>query len=134
MTKLKEDVLVRNFFLYLILPFLLISLLGFRFPYVYVMLAVNETDMCMCSYFENYSDHRYLILNNQSSNEAFMSLSMINLTTTRLWMFACVLAMTVMIYRIRHIQDETLIKKECVVSMILCLIAQTFTNAFYLVG
>ena len=132
MTKLKENVLIRNFVLYLILPTLLVSLVGFRFPYVYVLLAVSETDMCMCSYFQ--SSHSYLILNNQSSNQAYMFLSMINMTTTKLWMLAMVVAMTVMIYRIRHIQDDTLIKKECVVSMLLCLVSQTFMNGFYIMG
>lgn len=53
MKQLREKVLVSKFFAYFVLPAVVLSFLGMYFPYVYAMLAVNESDMCICSYFVN---------------------------------------------------------------------------------
>jgi hypothetical protein len=56
MKQLREKVLVSKFFAYFVLPAVVLSFLGMYFPYVYAMLAVNESDMCICSYFINETD------------------------------------------------------------------------------
>jgi hypothetical protein len=53
MKQLREKVLVSKFFAYFVLPAVVLSFLGMYFPYVYAVLAVNESDMCICSYFLN---------------------------------------------------------------------------------
>ena len=100
MKKLKEGVLVRKFLFYVMLPSLTVTILGFFFPYVYAMLAVNDAEVCICSYFLANAERDFLLLETKKS---FYVLEILNQVTSKCWMLVFVLIMTVMIYRIRHI-------------------------------
>jgi hypothetical protein len=106
MTDLREETLIKKGFLYFILPSLVLGLFGCFEPIFYVMLPVHETDTCLCSFVD--LPNRYALL-----NSSFGDFKVTNIVAFLVfnWFFLVVLLLK--IYRIRHINDETLIKKEC---------------------
>jgi hypothetical protein len=65
MTLLREEVLLRKGLCYFLLPCFLIGLIAFWSPFVYVMIPVHESDMCICSYYWKMycTDKEYFFLN-----------------------------------------------------------------------
>jgi hypothetical protein len=109
MTELREETLIKKGFWYFIFPSFILGILGAFSPWIYVFLPVHETDICLCSFSERKnSDYGFLTahfeLFKQVSIIAFLVFNWIFLTT-----------LLIKIYRIRHIHDETLIKRECAV-------------------
>ena len=113
MQQLREEDLIKRSLLFFLLPMVVIGLLGCRFPYVYAVLPVHETDMCICSFFETmyYDDKSYLLLKTDQSFAVIQTLNIITFLVSN-WLFLVVLLW--MIFKIRHIEDETLIKWESV--------------------
>jgi hypothetical protein len=89
--------------MYFMGPVTLLSLLGCYFPYVYVMLAVNESDICLCSYYLSKSNSNRSFLFFGGDPDDYNNLQLINLYTSRIWICALFAAIFVMVYRIRHI-------------------------------
>lgn len=40
-----------------------------------------------------------------------------NLSTTKIWMFLIIIGLSIMIWQIRHIKDDTLVKTECIIGL-----------------
>lgn len=108
MTELREETLIKKGFWYFILPSIVLGVAGFFVPAVYVFLPVHETDVCLCSFNEK-SD--YIIFS--QTNFGYYKLTSIIAFLAFNWIFLVTLLLK--IYKIRHIHDETLIKKECMV-------------------
>ena len=113
MTNLREETLIKKGFKYFLLPNAVLGALACFFPLVYLLIPVHEADQCLCSYYKSLLDgsrtfwvinaeSNYLVL--RGSNTA--SFILVN------WCFLVVLLY--MIYRIRHIHDDTMIRMECV--------------------
>lgn len=112
MTNLREETLIFKGVFWFLLPSICIGVLGVFFPAVYSIIPVHETDTCLCYFFKQVFDHnrKYLFLDQQSSYLNYRLMNSVAFFVTN-WTFLMLL--TWMIYRIRHIQDETLIKNEC---------------------
>ena len=112
MTQLRETVLIRKGFISVMLPMFLAGVLGCYYPFVYASLPVHESDLCICSYYQalHYGSRDFFIL---KSNSQYRFLQLYNTTMFFVinWLFLVILIL--MIYRIRHVNDETLIKREC---------------------
>lgn len=94
--------------MYFILPSMILGVVACFVPAVYALLPVHETDICLCSFNES-SD--YLLINQK--NFGYYKLTNTILFLVFNWIFLATLLHK--IYKIRHIHDETLIKKECMV-------------------
>jgi hypothetical protein len=92
-------------------PLYIAGLLGFFFPWVYAFVPVHASEFCMCSFYVKQA--------NGSRNYPFLKNYMlapileINQLSFYAINFAFMLALIVMAYRIRHINDNTHISKEC---------------------
>ena len=113
MTDIREERLIRRAFLFFILPSMIMGLLGFYFPLFYVILPVHETDTCLCSFIKDYGSSRDHFFRLSDNNFSGYKLASITGFLVFNWLFLVVLLRK--IYRIRHIHDETLIKRECAV-------------------
>ena len=111
MKELKEEVLLRKSFLYFWIPSFCVGILGCYFPYVFAILATNESDICTCGFFYDkyFEGANYLIL---QSRQSFPVIQILNSFTTQAFQCVMYTILIVMIYRIRHIKDDTLIKVE----------------------
>lgn len=110
MSSLREEVLIRKGFLYFLLPAMIEGILGCFLPVFYVLIPVHEADFCLCSFFDKPKVNQG---NSWLSKKTFSIFKGIN-TMVFLglnWVFLVLLLLK--IYRIRHINDETLIKREC---------------------
>jgi hypothetical protein len=113
MTNLREEVLIRKSFLYFVLPWLVIGVLGAFYPYVYAFIPAHESGVCLCSYYAAmFESKSFFIL---KTRESYYVLQFINILAVFFVNWAFLFVLVVMIYRIRHIDDDSLIKKECVV-------------------
>ena len=95
-----------------------IGILSMYFPFVYALMPVHESELCICSFYhqvELYESskgaegRKYEFLNGNdytvldtTNNMAFYIVNWIAL-----------LAIVGMVFAIRHVTDETLIKREC---------------------
>ena len=52
MNELRENSILLNGFLFVFLPLLIVGVLSMFFPMVYVLLPVQESEFCVCSYWE----------------------------------------------------------------------------------
>jgi hypothetical protein len=111
MTELREERLIRRAFLFFILPSIVLGILGCFFPAFYVILPVHETDTCLCSFYNTTSQRPHIHLKENDFGD--YKLASITSFLVFNWLFLVVLLRK--IYRIRHIHDETLIKRECAV-------------------
>lgn len=79
---------------------------------------------------KNGTKSPYLLL----ENDQYKLLSVINLSTTKIWMFILVYGLAYMIWQIRHIKDDTLVKKECIVGLGFGLFINFVMTGIYLMG
>ena len=106
------------------LPWISFGILGLFFPYCYAFLPVHESSICICSFYydalvENF--HYYLFLDREGT---YAALTTINILSFYSLNFFFLLALTIMVWRIRKIDDDTMIKSECTTIVILwCFIA-----------
>ena len=63
MTALREETLIRKGFYYFLLPSLAIGIIGIFIPFVYVVVPLHESDLCLCAFFSrNYiCDNSWLL-------------------------------------------------------------------------
>ena len=102
MTELREETLIYKGFWYFIVPSIILGILGGLWPIFYVILPVHETDICLCS----FNEKRVF---DEESFPAYKLTSIISFLVFN-WIF--LVTLLIKIYRIRHIHDETLIKRE----------------------
>lgn len=110
MSNLREEVLIRKGFLYFLLPAIIEGILGCFVPIVYIFIPVHEADFCLCSFFEIPRINEGRALLNSNTFETFKAINTMVFLGLN-WIFLVLLLLK--IYRIRHINDETLIKREC---------------------
>jgi hypothetical protein len=63
-----------------------------------------------------------------------MAIQFMNLISTKIWALTIICSIFYMIYRIRHIQDDTLVKRECVVSVAFAMVCNFTQNLLFLFG
>lgn len=113
MTSLREENLIYKGFLYFLLPSCIWGIFGIFFPAIYTIIPVHESDICLCSFFEkaaNPNHWNYILLKQGQSYFPYRNVNTVAFFFVN-WLF--MMALIQMIYRIRHIHDETLIKNEC---------------------
>jgi hypothetical protein len=110
MTSLREEVLIEKGFLYFLLPSIVMGIFGAFFPGIYSIIPVHESDICLCSFFGKTDKNNYLLLNKGSNFEVYQIVNSIAFYVIN-WVFLVVLIW--MIYKIRNINDDTSIKREC---------------------
>lgn len=124
MTALREENLIHKGILYFLLPSFTLGILGMLNPCFFVLIPLQESEVCLCrfkcgpGYWLNQATYCDFLLGNKVMFEIFN------------WIFLFVLLMK--IYRIRHINDETLIKQECVVIFGVWLSFSFVQNLLYL--
>jgi hypothetical protein len=103
MTDLREETLIRKGFWYFILPSIILGLIACFVPEVYMLLPVHETDTCLCS----FGSQESLLAN------YFGVFKLTSILSFLVFNWSILMVLLVKIFRIRNINDETLIKKEC---------------------
>lgn len=133
MTQLKEENMLQKGLLYVMLPSSILGIVGCYFPYVYAMLPGNAVDLCTCSFFEAYvhKTRNFVILN---SLKSYPVLQILNSLTTMSWQFCINICLMTMVYKIRHIQDDTLIKFECITIVFLLIFIELVLYGIYIFG
>lgn len=97
--------------------------MGFFFPLFYAVLPVHEADICLCSFYhDKLNGKRYPAL---STND-FAFLESINLFSYYFVNFFFMSGLIWMVYKIRHISDNTKIKLECAVIVLWWLTLSAF--------
>lgn len=111
MTKLREEVLIWKGFAFFLLPSLILGILGLFSPIAYTIIPVHESDMCLCAFYQEAvcQDHNYWLFN---SSFKYYKMRATNTTVYIVVNWVFLLILIKMIWRIRHINDETLIKSE----------------------
>lgn len=109
MTSLREDVLIRKGFTYWLLPNLVIGIIGIFFPLFYELIPVHQSETCLCSFYASSRTY-WLIDASNTSNFLILRTSNTFVFIVVNWIFLTVLIW--MVWRIRNIQDKTLIKQE----------------------
>ena len=95
-------------------PLAAFGILAIFFPYVYAFMPVDETELCVCSFYKELScdpDH-YIILKGPSQ---YQILQGINITSFFVVNWIVLFLIVLMVCQIRHMNDETLIKRETVI-------------------
>lgn len=110
MLQMREEVLIKKAIYYFLLPAVLIGILAYLFPYVFAVIPTHFTQICACDYFYREKTEYYLLLDYKDD---YLSLIFINEMMSSIYSFAYFAALLIMIYRIRHINDDTLVKQEC---------------------
>jgi hypothetical protein len=89
---------------------MIIGFFGFFFPFFYALLPVHEADICLCSFYaDKIKGKKYPAL----TTHDFAGLEILNLISTYTVNFMFMIALIWMVYKIRHINDDTKIKSEC---------------------
>lgn len=110
MESLQENYILKKLVIWLT-PCLLIGLLGLLLPFFYAILPVHAADICLCSFYaEKIKDGRAYVALTQND---FVFLEVLNLLSQLGVNFAFLFALIWMVYKIRHINDDTQIKMEC---------------------
>lgn len=133
MLQLREEVLIRKGFFYFLLPSIIAGIIGAFFPYFFVFLPVHIMgNLCICNYFHELAcgESYFLFLKSQDS---YFVMQFINLFAVYFTTFGFLLVLIFMIYKIRHINDDTLIKKECAYVIGLWIIIGTIDFLLYLI-
>jgi hypothetical protein len=110
MTELREETLIKKGFWYFIFPSFILGILGAVTPWIYMLLPVHETDICLCS-FTDSSTFFY----DGSLSKHFKAFKLVSIIAFLVFNWIFLTTLLIKIYRIRHIHDETLIKRECAV-------------------
>ena len=133
MMQLKEETLLRKSIQYFLIPSILLGAIGCYFPYVYAMLPGNESDLCVCSFFQAMKSGQrdFPILKSRTS---YPIITILNALTTMTWEFGSNVLLLSMVYKIRHIQDDTMIKLECVVFTLLMVFIDLIIYLIYILG
>lgn len=114
MRALREENLIKKGLLYFILPWFTLGILALFFPFMYVLIPAHESDLCICSFYQRLEDDDgddwFWFFDSPSQ---FEELYIINVLVFYMvnWLF--LMALVTMLYFIRHINDETMIKREC---------------------
>ena len=107
MLRMREDVLIKKGVIYFLIPSALLGFAAYFFLYVAAITPKHFFQICVCQFYRR--EHTfYLFLN---SSEVKQNIVAINITMTSLVKFAYFVVLLRMIYRIRHINDDTLIKR-----------------------
>jgi uncharacterized RDD family membrane protein YckC len=120
---MREEVLIKKGVMYFLLPSALLGLTAYLFPYVYAITPTHFAQICVCQFYRR-TDTFYLIFNGVDD---YLNIIAINSTMVSLYEFTFFLLLLRMIYRIRHINDDTLIKRECFVIIAIWLNLALFT-------
>ena len=120
---MSEDKLICKTFAIFFIPLLSFAGLSMFYPYVYAFMPAHESTFCVCSFYHQIwlhnqdpnSGHTYKFLNDKSD---YAVLESINSASFYIVNWFALIAIVVMIYRIRHATDETLIKRECFIIVI----------------
>ena len=118
-SKLTEKRIILVGFLCFIAPFVSFAVLAVYFPFVNAFLPVYEAEICVCSFYEEWSQGRsFLIFNEENAT----ILENINRSIFYVANAAGLLIIIFMVFRIRHVADETLIKRECAIIVVVWIV------------
>jgi Na+/H+ antiporter NhaB len=96
-------------------PFFILGVLGCFFPWLYGFLPVHATEICLCSFYSKQQDPKTRYSPLFLHAEDFNALVIINQLSFYLCNLLFLLLLILMINRIRHINDNSMIKEECAV-------------------
>lgn len=109
-----------------IAPFALLGILACFFPYIYIFIPDAESDLCICSYYNamyDLSNPSHYLLMNDNSYPIMKTINTFMLFGVN-WIF--LVGLLIMLFKIRHIEDETMIKRECVIIVGVWVFVQVF--------
>jgi len=96
-----------------LLPFQLVGLLGIFFPWIFAIVPVYASEICLCHFYsQKASDPNLYPYLNKS---LLTTMQITNVFSFNLMNFFFLYCMIFMVYKIRHINDCTMIKQECTV-------------------
>ena len=114
MGDLREKTLLAKGMCYIFVPVVLFGTASFIFPGVYAAFPVQESAICICSFYEmQVHGHNswWLFELNQRS---FQLMTLANSISFYLINWCSLLILIWLVYRIRHTRDDTNLKRECV--------------------
>jgi hypothetical protein len=130
MQGINEDVLIRKGFYKFTLPMLILGFLGYWFPYIYALLPSHFVQMCTCMFF--CRDYNYAIFDKTDEKGSYESVLFINAFSMSLISVMIYSILLTMIHRIRNIEDETFIKRECAaIAFLWCVMSFIAQCCFY---
>jgi hypothetical protein len=101
---LRESVLIKKLFLYLILPLSLLGILAAIYPVAYVILPVHDANVC----WNMFDDHGELYSN-------FCDLHTVNDCSTIFFNWGELAILIYMVFLIRNIKEDLSIKDELII-------------------
>ena len=113
LSNLKEHVLVKKA-LVLFSPVILFGILAMFFPSVYSVFPVQESEICMCSFFKMQANGDAPFLIDLEPKHAFSTFFIINTISFYVVNYLALLGMVYMVWQIRHTDDDTFLRQECV--------------------
>jgi hypothetical protein len=96
-----------------LLPFQVVGLLGIFFPWVFALVPVYASEICLCHFYsvKAHDPDKFHYL----GDGLMTAMQITNVFSFNLMNFFFLYCMIFMVYKIRHINDCTMIKQECTV-------------------
>ena len=91
------------------LPLAFFGLLAIFFPVLYAIFPVQESELCVCSFWTMYDNESAAFLIDPTP-KAFATLLLVNTISFYVVNFVALLAMVIMVWRIRHTDDDTFLR------------------------
>ena len=128
MRLLNENHLIRNAFFKSYLWILIACILSIFFPLVYLVSPVHESEICLCSFYKQNPDRRFLLPLNEDNFYTLLSISDSAFSFMN-WLAQTIIV--VMLYRIRHTSDDAWVKIECTVIVAFWVIFTVLQNGLF---
>lgn len=93
-------------------PFWVLSVLALFSPLAFSILPLHGADICLCLFFDHKAEskwRKYPVL----TTDSYQTLQVVSTLSLYSFGYAVIIAFVHAVYKIRHLNDNTLISREC---------------------
>ena len=109
---MRESRIICKGLAFIFVPFCIFGLLAMFFPGMYALFPMQESETCICSFYEMQSiDNRSFLITLQEN--AYVNITSVNSFCFYIINWIGLMILIWLVYRIRHTGDDTELKLEC---------------------
>ena len=115
-----------------ILVFTVISIIGMWVPYVYAVIPVNDSEICMCDFLQVKNDSIWNRIFSITNKSMFQVLNELNLYSYFITNLVFLVTLIFMGFKISYIRDNLSLTKELITVVVVWILCSTLMFVFYL--
>ena len=115
-----------------ILVFTVISIIGMWVPYVYAVIPVNDSEICMCDFLQVTNDSIWNRIFSITNKSMFQVLNELNLYSYFITNLVFLVTLIFMGFKISYIRDNLSLTKELITVVVVWILCSTLMFVFYL--